>query len=713
MAAFSIFKGVFRSARVCRNYEHPVEGLASQFGLHKQLFCTRPVQDDCTVSYLVRSCGLSPESATLVSHKVKLRSLEKPNSVLALLKLYGFSDTQISTLVCRHPYVLVANAQKTLLPKLEFFSSIGISRLDLARTLTSNPVILMRSLENFIVPCYNFLKSVVVSDVKVVSAWKHSLWIFKANLSKNVIPNTQILRELGMPESCIALLITYYAHSVMGKPDLFSQLVGQVQQLGFDPHKSSFVQAMHALSRKGTTWKRCQQAYRSWDWSDNDILSAFKLFPLCMTKSEKKIMETMDFLVNKMGWHSHKIAKYPHVLCYSLEKRIIPRCSVVKVLLLKGSIKEENLSLATVIKVPDKYFLSCFVTRYLDSVPELLNVYHGKLEVDKWSVALFYIFGKSLGSAHPMFSSLLYRHQAFAVAASHFGRRFISSSIIPAAQDDPTLSYLISSCGLSPKAATLASHKVKLRSLEQPNSVLALLRGYEFSDTQIATLVRRRPKLILVDAKKTLLPKLEFFSSIGMSRLDLAKIMTYNPNLLLRSLENCLIPCYNFLKSVVISDVKVVIILKQNSWIFVENLSKNVKPNIRLVTELGMPHSALALLVACFSKIVKRKPEFFSQLVRQVEEMGFNPGNVNFVQAMGEFFRESLTVLFIMSCYIKLALTISCNSILMATGLRLVEEETNMQQQPASERTGGSERTSYAHFPCCFDRPVKPNCRSN
>ncbi|KAL6217279.1 hypothetical protein ACLB2K_010496 [Fragaria x ananassa] len=429
-----------------------------------------------------------------------------------------------------------------------------------------------RSLENFIVPCYNFLKSVVVSDVKVVNIWKQSSWIFRANLSKNVIPNTQILRELGMSESCIALLLTYYAHSVMRKPDLFSQLVGEVQQLGFDPHKSSFVQAMHALSLKGTTWKRCQQAYRSWD---------------------------------------------------CLEKRIIPRCSVVKVLLLKGLIKEENLSLATVIRVPDKYFLSSFVTRFLDSVPELLNVYHGKLEVDK-----------SLGSAHPMFSSLLYRNQAFAVAASHFGRRFISSSIIPAAQDNPTLSYLIRSCGLSPKAATLAAHKVQLRSLEQPNSVLALLREYEFSDTQISTLVRRRPQLILANAKKTLLPKLEFFCSIGMSRLDLAKIMTYNPNLLTRSLENSLIPCYNFLKSVVISDVKVVLTLKQNSCIFLENLSKNVEPNIRLVTELGMPHSALARFIACFSKIVTRKPEFFSQLVRQVAEMGFDPGNVNFVQAM-------------------------------------------------------------------------------
>ncbi|XP_004309706.1 PREDICTED: uncharacterized protein LOC101313470 [Fragaria vesca subsp. vesca] len=360
MAAFSIFKRVFRSARVFRNYEHPVEGLDSQFGLQKQLFCTRPVQDDCTVSYLVRSCGLPPESATLVSPKVKLQSLEKPNSVLALLKLYGFSDTQISALVCRHPYILVANAQKTLLPKLEFFSSIGISRLDLAGVLTSNPVILMRSLENFIVPCYNMLKSVVVSDVKVVSAWKRSSYIFASNLSKKVVPNSEFVRELGMPGSCIALSLTDYAGIVTRKPELFSQLVGEVKEMGFDPQKTSFVQAMNVLAAK-ETWKRCREAYRRWGWSEDHCVSAFRAYPLCMMLSEKKPMDTMDFLVKKMG----------------LEKRIIPRFSV-RVLVLKGLIGEEKLNLANVLSRLEEYFLDRFVNRYLSRVPQLLDVYQGK-----------------------------------------------------------------------------------------------------------------------------------------------------------------------------------------------------------------------------------------------------------------------------------------------------------------------------------------------
>ncbi|KAK9933757.1 hypothetical protein M0R45_020933 [Rubus argutus] len=78
-----------------------------------------------TVSYLITSCGLSPELALSLSQKsVHLKNREKPDSVIKLLKSYGFNDTYISQLVRKRPNVLGANPEKTLLPKLEFFSSI-------------------------------------------------------------------------------------------------------------------------------------------------------------------------------------------------------------------------------------------------------------------------------------------------------------------------------------------------------------------------------------------------------------------------------------------------------------------------------------------------------------------------------------------------------------------------------------------------------------
>ncbi|KAL6137306.1 hypothetical protein ACLB2K_062598 [Fragaria x ananassa] len=241
-------------------------------------------QDDPTVSYLVHSCGLSPEAAIEASHKVKLRSLEKADSVLALFRRYEFSDTQISDLVRRHPrLLLVANAQKTLLPKLEFLSSI----------------------------CQG------------------------STLLK------QLVTELGMPSNCIAYLLKSHTRIVTKKLEEFGQIVSNVKGMGFGSRKILFVQAMGALSMKKTAWRVKEQVYKRWGWSESDIRSAFRMLPLCMLVSEEKIMGVMEFLVNTMRWKSGEVAEYLYVLSYSLEKRIIPRCSVIRVLLLKGLIEEE------------------------------------------------------------------------------------------------------------------------------------------------------------------------------------------------------------------------------------------------------------------------------------------------------------------------------------------------------------------------------------
>ncbi|XP_050365610.1 transcription termination factor MTERF5, chloroplastic-like [Argentina anserina] len=357
----------------------------AHLGIQHRWICTKgPASSnssgDSTVSYLVHSCGLSQEAAIVAARKVNLHSLPKAETVLSLLREYKFSDTQISALVRKHPKLVIADAQNTLLPKFEFLTSIGISRLDLATVLTYNPRLLDRSLQDNIIPCYTFLKDLVLSDSKVVTIWKNNSWVFLENLSKHVIPNVAFVRELSMPQSCLAYLVTYKGRILLKDPELFSQLVVEVQQLGFDPQMANFVHAMAALYAK-ETWKRCQEAYRSWGWSDDDIRSAFRSCPMCMTKSEKKIMATMEFLVNKMGLQSGDIAKYPYIFGYSLEKRIIPRGSVVKVLLLKGFIEEKELSLATLCSISEERFLYRFVTRYLDHVPQLSDVYQGKVDI--------------------------------------------------------------------------------------------------------------------------------------------------------------------------------------------------------------------------------------------------------------------------------------------------------------------------------------------
>ncbi|XP_022758056.1 transcription termination factor MTERF8, chloroplastic-like [Durio zibethinus] len=341
---------------------------------------TTAKQHTFTVTYLINSCGLSSESAISASEKVHFQSPEKPDLVLALLRNYGFSRTQISNLIRKRPVLLVANPENILLPKLEFFLSMGLSRSDLARTLSSDPTLLTRSLENQIVPTYKYLKSVLLSNEKIVSALKRTTWIFLEDRSKNLMPNIAFLRKLGVPQKFVSLLLTHFPEAVTQKHEDFCRIVGEVKEMGFEPRKCTFVLAVHALSGKGnkSLWEKCFEVYKRWGWSKDDILTAFRKHPHSMMLSEKKIMMTMDYFVNKMGCPSRAIAQFPVILFFSLEKRIIPRCSVFQILLSKGLIKED-LSLTTVLLPVEKRFLERFVIKYQEKVPELLSVYQGEI----------------------------------------------------------------------------------------------------------------------------------------------------------------------------------------------------------------------------------------------------------------------------------------------------------------------------------------------
>lgn len=330
------------------------------------------------VSYLINSCGLSPESAKSTSKKVNFKTLENPNSVLELLKNHGFDKTQISNIVKRRPTILSADPKKTLLPKMDFFYSVGVPKADVARVFSSNPSLLASSLENRIIPFYEFIKSVLGDDNLVAAVMKCPK---RVGPPKYITDNVLYLKEIAVPQENIVLVLTNFPEITMQKHEKLRKIVVKVKEMGFDPLKTSFLFAIRVLGGKGSKliWDRCFNMYKKWGWSEDDILSAFKKHPYCMTFSENKIEKTMDFLVNKMRCQGSEIAKMSIILSYSLENRMIPRCSVIRILSFKGLVKD--MSLQWLLCQSNKHFLERFVTRYDDQFPQLMNVYQGKLPI--------------------------------------------------------------------------------------------------------------------------------------------------------------------------------------------------------------------------------------------------------------------------------------------------------------------------------------------
>ena len=336
-----------------------------------------------TVSYLINSCGLSHKDARSASKYVHFETPDKPNSVLALFNSHGFSKTQTSKIVKKEPQLLLSDPDKTLLPKLQFFYSKGASWPDIANIVVCSPSILKRSLENQIIPSFNFFKDFLQSDKMAITVVKRFSRILLFDLHTYVASNMNALQEFGVPKSNIAGLLMNQPMAFMVRPNLFRENLEEVKKMGFNPSQMKFVIAIQAIRAGGkSSWERKIDIYKSWGWSEEEIRLAFTKSPWCMIYSEDKIMTTMDFFVNKMGRESSLIARRPVLISHSLEKRIIPRYSVVQVLLSKGLIVKD-FSLPTVFQSTEKMFLHKFVNVYKEEAPELMKLYQEKINLSE------------------------------------------------------------------------------------------------------------------------------------------------------------------------------------------------------------------------------------------------------------------------------------------------------------------------------------------
>ncbi|KAG4377408.1 hypothetical protein AAZX31_18G102400 [Glycine max] len=331
-----------------------------------------------TVSYLINSCGLSPELAYKLSNGVSLKTPNGPNAVLDTLKDYGFSKTEVAKLVEKHPRVLVANAEKTLLPKLQFFHSIGVSNTDMSKMIIKNPLILRRSLAKFLVPLCRMIRRVVHDDLEVVKVLRKSPFAFTyADMVNGLVPNIEVLRQSGVPQGSISLLMVHFPSVAYGKHSRFVEAVKRVKKFGFDPLKTAFVMAIQVLyNMRKLALELRFEIYERWGWNREMALQAFVKYPNFIKLSDEMVTKKMNFLVKDMGLSPEYIAAYPTVLGYNLEKRIVPRLSVIKILKSKGLVKN-NLQSSSFLCITEEIFLKKFVINFQEDLPLLPDVYKG------------------------------------------------------------------------------------------------------------------------------------------------------------------------------------------------------------------------------------------------------------------------------------------------------------------------------------------------
>ncbi|XP_021766879.1 transcription termination factor MTERF9, chloroplastic-like [Chenopodium quinoa] len=322
-------------------------------------------------NFLVDNLGFSNQQSLSISAKLtktrkagetnkaaEFNFFENADSVIQFFKQLGFQQSHIQKIIICEPRYLVSRAHKTLKPKIQLFNDLGMSESDVIQTILRNPIILRQRLG----PTIHALKNVLGSDENVVTILKKVTRNLQCT-ANYFIPNVELLQKYcGISSDTIQKHILRRPNSFIVKTDLLRDTLIKVElQLGIPRDSSMFFYGVNFLLSCGekNIKDKCE-VFKSFGWTQSDIMKLIRLNPLCFTSSEARIKERLGYLMNQMGYKPNYLATQPILFMCSKEKRLLPRHRVLQILQEKGLIRMDYL-LSSAVSYSESVFLKRFV----------------------------------------------------------------------------------------------------------------------------------------------------------------------------------------------------------------------------------------------------------------------------------------------------------------------------------------------------------------
>eukprot|EP00253_Pinus_taeda_P012878 PITA_12878 len=191
-----------------------------------------------------------------------------------------------------------------------------------------------------------------------------------------------LIQKLGVEGETLSKLLARQPRLLSYSPERVIESFKLAEHLGLNKGSKMFVAAMRSIlgvSKENAESKL--QCLSSVGFSQKQASEIFKRCPFLFALSEEKVKNRLDFLVKSMGIPLDNIGKNPALICYSLEKRLIPRLRVMEAL---KSMQLLNTELNCRI-----FFLTekCFLEKYINKNAHssiLLDIYHsGKVDLQQ------------------------------------------------------------------------------------------------------------------------------------------------------------------------------------------------------------------------------------------------------------------------------------------------------------------------------------------
>ncbi|KAA0034132.1 transcription termination factor MTERF5 [Cucumis melo var. makuwa] len=351
---------------------------------------TLPLASVSTIQFLTNSCGLSSGSPTSAGRKLQFgeKNTQQYGAVIDFLKSHGFENPQIAKLVSRQPSILQSRVSANLKPKFEFLQEIGFVGPLLPKLIVSSPSILNKSLDSKLKPSFRLLKEMLGSDERVTAAICRASWLLTYDFKGVIKSNFDVLVSEGVPSRNIAKMIAWNPRTIMQRVDKMIQVVKNVKELGIEPKAGMFFQAVLVrLQMSDSTWKKKINVMKSLGWSEKEILTAFKRYPLCLTCSEEKMRDVADFCFNTAKLDPGTLISNPVFFKLSVNKRLRPRYKVLEVLKVKNLLRNKKIALAWWFMQGEREFVENNVVKHLDEIPNLMDIYRGNDASETQSVS--------------------------------------------------------------------------------------------------------------------------------------------------------------------------------------------------------------------------------------------------------------------------------------------------------------------------------------
>ncbi|XP_062228488.1 transcription termination factor MTERF4, chloroplastic-like [Phragmites australis] len=324
--------------------------------------------------YLVASCGLTRAQALKASRYLShLKSPSNSDAVLAFLSGLGLPRSDITTVVAIDPRFLCASVERTLTPQVAELGYLGLSRPQIARLV---PLALSSFRISSLGRNLSFWLSVFDGSFEtLLQVLRYNCGILRVGIEKVAMPNLAFLQQCGINISEVAVMNMYSSRLFTLKPKSLREAAERVEELGVKRGSRMFPRALAlvAFMSKEDVARKIGLLQKI-GFSQDDALVIVRKAPPVLRLTEEKIKRAMNFLTTDVGLEAPYIAERPALFMYSLERRLLPRHFLLKVLREKGLLNIEFDYYYTA-SMAENIFLQKFVHPYKDHVPGLTDDY--------------------------------------------------------------------------------------------------------------------------------------------------------------------------------------------------------------------------------------------------------------------------------------------------------------------------------------------------